>query len=676
LDNGARDLTSGRPKGLRELLLAGAVLATAAAALAIASPAASAACPNEAFRTGPSAHLPDCRAYELVTPPKLNTFPKSQDGSSQEIQFTSPSVVPAGDRYLFTTIVASVPGTESTGYENRYEARRSEAGWVVSRKSPTSLEAVGPKPGSYSENYDYEVFELEPGRGGSLEPCGSCSPVYVRYPDGSFQLLGEGTVPTGSDTDGFENGVIDDPSPTPKWFSSLDGGHQIFYGFAQLTPEAPAEVRNRQVYDRTGSGLKLISLLPGDVPPTAESYFGGSSQDGSTTLFLNSGNLYARLDNSRTIEIASGIGGEILPGGVNADGSRAFFVQAGNISVYDFGAEEASPVASPGDAILVNVSPDGSHAYFVSRTEIIPGEGLAGSPNLYVWDGTSIKFIATVTESDLVRSEDPFVGLALWTKGFNQTPAAENSNRSLNTARTTPDGRIFVFESSAPLTGYANEGHIEIFRYDTVSGELTCVSCSPMLSTAGADNELVYSQVDGVQKASQMLEMDNLSSDGQQVVFESLDSLLPQDVNGVRDVYEWRDGTLSLISTGTASQPSALMAITPSGSDIFVLTGQRLVSQGQETGNFAVYDARIDGGLAGQQTPQTLDCQGEACQVQANPPSLPRPGSEQLRGKGNLKPTCHRHRHRHARGAKTSTGKPKAGKHRKACRPKRRRAGK
>lgn len=642
-------------------------LLSVAAAVALASPAASlAACPNEAFRTGPSAGLPDCRAYELVTPANVNGFPEDGTGAGAlSIKFSSPPVVPSGDSYLWTLTFSGLSGTGSTGFSNLYQAQRTESGWSSSLLSPNSSESEGSNPGSASRDQQYATFELEAGMGGSLAFC-PCQTTYVRYPDGSFHLLGEGTVPAEPDTDGFENGFIDDPHAAARWIAP-GGGHQIFGSFVRLTAEAPPSTS--QVYDRTPAGLHLVSLLPGNAPPTFDSTFAGSSVDGATVLFKNGGNLYARLNDSRTIELASGSGGEILPGGVSDSGSRAFFVQAGNIYYYDFGLEEAFPVVTPGNAILASVSPDGSHAFFVSESNLAPG-GTEGALNFYAWDGASIQFIAVVSNNDLSHPNFPPSGLNYWTPGLEARTAAVDANRLQNTTRTTPDGRILVYES------YTSEGHIEIYRYDTTSGQPpTCISCGA--SPATSDSEFVHAPTEfGSARVYPMNEVANLSDDGQRVVFESLDALVPQDVNGVRDVYEWSSGSLHLISTGQSAQPSLLFAVSPSGNDIFLETGEKLVGEGQEPGRFAVYDARVGGGLASQQGSQPLTCVGRACQGEpAGQPSLTTPGSASTRSKGNVHPRCihRRHRHRHHLKGKARSSKRK---HRNACRHARRRAGK
>jgi hypothetical protein len=642
--------------------------------MALAGSTANAACPNEQFRTGPSVHLPDCRAYELVTPAQLNALPQAGMGNGADnARFTTPPVLPGGDRYIWQSTPAGIPGTESSGSVNLYAAQRTEAGWISSRLSPTAAQAEAAEPGSFSSDQQYNLFLVEGYRGGSLAfaTCGTCQLLYLRYPDGTFHLFGEGTVPTATDSDGFENGFVDDPYPAARWIAP-GGGHQIFQSLVQLTPEAPTN-NNPQVYDRTSSGLKLVSILPDESVPS-EAIFAGSSIDGATVLFSTGGNLYARLNNARTVELASGSLGEVITGGVTADGSRAFFAQGGDISYYDFGTEAVEPVATPGNATLVQVSPDGSHAYFLSETEIVSGKGAPGAPNLYVWDGSSIKYIGTVSSEDLARGF-PVYGLALWSPGLEARTAATNASRLLNTARTTPDGSVFVFESRAQLTSYPNEGHIEIYRYEAPSENLACVSCSPAQASSTGDSELAPSlaEVGGFQM-NQHLEAPNLSTDGRQVVFESRGALLPEDVNGAEDVYEWRDGTLSLISSGHAVQPSEIFGVTPSGNDIFFETGEKLVGKGQETGALAIYDARVGGGLASQQATQPLKCVGEACQGQpGESPPLASLGSSTFDGQGNLKPKrCRRHRRKH-RHHKPRTNERKASK--AACGPRHRRAG-
>jgi hypothetical protein len=651
------------------------VFVVVAAFIALAGPAgASAACPNEEFRVGPSAHLPDCRAYELVTPRKVNgVVVAALDVAEGSTAFASQPALASGDSFFWKLVFSGLPETESNGRFNLYRSQRTADGWTINRWGPTVSQAQAAKSGGFSRDQRYMVFGLEPSRGGSLATCLSCYMAYIRYPHGTYHLAGEGTVPTGSDTDGFENGFVDDLFPDIRWISR-DGSHQIFRSEVQLTPEAPAG--QGAIYDRTPSGLKLASLLPGEVPPTSSSVFEGVSDDGSTVMFQNEGNLYARIDNAETQEVALGASGQIFPGGVSEDGSRAFYAQEGNIYVHDTVADESSPVATPGNAIIANVSADGSHVYFLSESQLVPDEGTLGAPNLYVWDGEGVDFIATLNSED-VASGFEMSGVGVWEPIFpdpvfaDPYAPARKANPLLNTSRTTPDGAVFVFESSAQLTTYPNEGFKEIYRYDTGTKTLLCVSCSEVSPGAGGGSELAVQFPDEAKRVARMSEIPNVSPDGQQIVFDSRDRLLPDDTNGVRDVYQWRNGALSLISTGHSPQASGLYGVTASGNDVFIVTGQSLVGQGQEAGVYAIYDARVGGGLASQQTTLADECVGEACQGQPQPPpSLAEPGSTAFHGRGNVKSKCkrrHHHGHRHHRpaAAKKASKKPCKAKHRR-----------
>jgi hypothetical protein len=645
---------------------------TCAAAIALTiSPAASAACSNENFRVGPSAHLPDCRAYELVTPRKVNgVVVAATDSAEGTTAFASQPALASGDSFFWKLVFSGLPGTESSGRTNLYRAQRTADGWTNARWGPTVYEAQAAKSGGFSHDQRYIAFALEPSRGGSLATCLTCYMAYIRYPDGTFHLAGEGTVPTGSDTDGFENGFVDDLYPDIRWIS-VDGSHQIFRSEIQLTPQAPSGVG--AIYDRTPSGLKLVSLLPGDTAPAGGSVFEGAADDGSTVMFQTEGNLYARVDNAETQEVASGASGPIFAGGVSEDGSKVFYAQEGNIYVHNIEADETSPVATPGNGMIANVSADGSHVYFLSESLLVTGEGILGAPNLYVWDGDGVDFIATLNPEDVASGSFEITGIGVWEPIFpdpvfaDPYAPARKANPLYNTSRTTPDGTVFVFESIAQLTAYPNEGFKEIYRYDVQTGGLLCVSCSRVNSTAGDGSELASFFPDEAKRVARMTEVPNLSADGQQVVFDSRDRLLSQDTNGVRDVYEWRNGSLSLISTGHSPQASGLYGVTASGDDVFIVTGESLVGQGQEAGVYGIYDARVGGGLTSQQVLPEDECSGEACQGQPQPPPpLAAPGSMSFHGRGNVKHRCkrrhpHSHRRKHrAQGAKKTRKSCKA----------------
>jgi len=321
---------------------------------------------------------------------------------------------------------------------------------------------------------------------------------------------------------------------------------------------------------------------------------------------------------------------------------------------YDIANGTTTRITDVGDAKFSHVSRDGSHVYFVSPSEI-GGEGNSGEPNLYVWSRAddSTTYIATVEPSDVVlrrnSQEQRGTNLASWTYANDPDKEAVQGLGASDT-RSTPDGSVFLFQTSAQLTSFNNveadpedcleksegdERCPQAYLYDTATDELTCVSCPP----AGTGPATGFAEFYEWGVISDLNPPNNLSNDGTTVVFESTEDLLPQDGNERKDVYRWKKGEgLALISTGQATTPSLLYGVTPNASDIAFVTTEKLVPHDVNGGTERIYDARVNGGFPPDESTVTEPCTGDACQ--GNPkaaPEAPSVPSTSLNGSGNVR---------------------------------------
>ncbi len=373
----------------------------------------------------------------------------------------------------------------------------------------------------------------------------------------------------------------------------------------------------------------------------------------------------------------------VQPAGASQNGDRVFYMLNGNLHAFDTGTQADDQITTTGDITPVNISADGSHVYFTSPSQLDGQAGVAAQPNLYLWDGSTIKFIATLDPADVALAYGPGGGelpsLARWV-GF----AASHSNSALDSSRSTPDGTALVFESKARLTAYDNAGHTEIYRYHAGDPGPTCVSCNPTGTPAGSDARLqsVASNPDTpFAPLSPTTPVANLAADGNSVFFESDDRLVTGDTDGLSDVYEWKAegtggctrpaGCIALISSGQSATPNYLYAVTPDGSDVFFRTTDSLLPSDTDGGVPSIYDAHLGGGFATEST--TPPCVGDACQGQASaPPAPPGAASAGLSGPGNLepRPRCAKGKHRVVRSGKARcvTKRHKKHHHRRAAR--------
>jgi hypothetical protein len=215
----------------------------------------------------------------------------------------------------------------------------------------------------------------------------------------------------------------------------------------------------------------------------------------------------------------------------------------------------------------------------------------------------------------------------------------EANSQPMKTSRVSASGRFLLFRSTRPITGFANDGRPELYRYDSVTGRLDCVSCNTLAGrTTGQGGELGTVAPSGQAVYGNLHLPGVLSKDGERVFFQTDEALLPSDTNGHVDVYAWEAGRLSLISSGQAQTDSYFSDATPSGDDVFFATRQQLVAQDTDQ-NIDIYDARAEGGIAAQNpVPPPPPCSGDSCRTGVTaPPPASSPASAGVMGPGNPK---------------------------------------
>src|SRR5262249_42328185 len=153
---------------------------------------------------------------------------------------------------------------------------------------------------------------------------------------------------------------------------------------------------------------------------------------------------------------------------------------------------------------------------FVASGALVPGEGVEGGPNLYLSEGGHLRFICLL------------------------------QGASLENAAVSANGNVLLFATTAALLPSDSDEQSDVYRYDAGLNSFTQGS----LGDGGAGNGPFGATVPSVGETFAGQSYDALTPDGERAFFTTAEALVPEDVNGEADVYEWANGTLGLISSG------------------------------------------------------------------------------------------------------------------------------
>jgi hypothetical protein len=497
-----------------------AVLALAGAFLGgvRATPASAGSCPNAALRSGASEHLPDCRAYEQVSPVEKN----GADAVTLQPLFPAQSSsCEAGEAcsIAYMSVAAAFAGAQGNELPNAYVSTRGAGGWQTTALTPPTSQppANGPAKVSYafSANLSQAVLRVPLQRLTKNAPAGVYN-LFLREADGGYSLV-TALAPAQPPEAGCGSCFLKEDVPIFAGASG-DFSHVIFETNDSLLAGAVGE-RADNLYETVGERVRLVGLLPDEraapeganagagiapVEETAGQLEHAISQNGSRIVFEANADggepdsqqkgkteLYDRLQDDSTIELSAPAAGaepsrcetseRICAAGsarfwgASADGSVVFFTSKAALTKQSYTGREAPEAEDLGNDLyrydvesgkLADLTTDSGRAEDPNGASVM---GVLGSSA----DGAYVYFVAEGDLAEGAASGRP--NLYVWhgtgeeagTTSFIATlePGEEGGGDSLDwtehpsesQAYVTPDGKHLAFMSVKPLTRYDNE---------------------------------------------------------------------------------------------------------------------------------------------------------------------------------------------------------------------------
>lgn len=569
-------------RALTTALLAGALTAAGAAAVPVKA----------------SAELPDDMHYELVSPLESRGF-----------DFSRAWLFADGDRGVIGSEVSDVNGV--------FTVRRTATGWEKAYRSinsPNVTPLIAGATVSVSHDLSRVITTgLKPG------PFGPPQEMALSAPDGSWKTIGGPLQFVGADAN--LGRVVVELGP---------GADR-----ADLFPDFPGAKTDVFLWEDDGSGDGALTAVGADVPRLVTC--GAQAPDG---------------DRWRGRQ-----------GGVSADGRAVVLTSRADCfdpdtfdpiprHVYLWrqgeGTVDLSAPASgtDGDATFVGHAADFSAIFIRTELALDPADA-NGAADLYRYDvatGERTRLTGAATDAgETVRSAavsddgarlwfatDDGTDGTLWTKAGDAAPRALATAPlvpfvfthpfELNTfeagsrlpAQLTPDGSTIVWATLTPIDGVggsASGNDVGQLWRATADGDLDCVTCA----ADGSPAEFVDF---GETLMTLQLGRRAISDDGRSVWFQTETALDPGDENALEDVYRWRDGVRSLISSGDERFGATLAGVSRVG-DAFFKTYAQLMPWIDDD-HLKVYAARRGDDVPAPRDPRE-SCLDDGCQGDPGP---------------------------------------------------------